>query len=211
VADTDDNSTLMLSSQHESFMAGVETRQSGNQLYVVLELLKQLQLTVPDKATAQATFNLIAQILPALANVASKQDLDSISARMGAIENAIGRVSQISILNDRDVQQLKEGQTAIKESVKTEAGRLEKAGENTGSDVRDLRKSIEALATEMGKVRAENKGWLLATVITIVLFVITVSTFFYRPVPAQFQPNQPVAAQPAAQTANPTTKSGSGP
>jgi len=177
----------------------------------VLELLKQLQLTVPDKATAQATFNLIAQILPALANVASKQDLDSISARMGAIENAIGRVSQISILNDRDVQQLKEGQTAIKESVKTEAGRLEKAGENTGSDVRDLRKSIEALATEMGKVRAENKGWLLATVITIVLFVITVSTFFYRPVAAQFQPNQPVAAQPAAQTANPTTKSGSGP
>jgi outer membrane murein-binding lipoprotein Lpp len=205
MSENEEPASLFLTSQHEAFKTALQDRQSGNQIYVVLELLKQLQLTVPDKATAQATFNLISQVLPALGNVASKQDIENLSSRVGTIENAVGRISQTAALSDRDVQQLKEGQSAIKESVKTEAGRLEKSGETTSTDIRELRKAIDGLSTEIGKVRSENKGYLLATLMTIILFVIAVSTFFFKPngtssttPPAATSP-QATATQPAPQ------------
>jgi esterase/lipase len=159
-----DEENTPITSKHDVYQDTVENAQHGNQIFVIVKMLEQLQTSLPDKATIQSTFSLITQMLPALANVASKENLLDMSRRIGYIETAVGQIRNLSELSDKDIQSLKEGQKLIAESSKSETSRLEKMADDnkrdinrqiqdTSSEIKAIRTSVDGLETSLSEIK----------------------------------------------------------
>lgn len=147
MSDDPEDRTLPVETQHDTFLNELDKQRLANHLFVIQKQLDELLRQQPDKGSVQTTRDMIFQVMSAMANIASKDNMREISQRIGTLESAIGKIGQTSALNERDVSQLKEGQSSIREAVRGETSRLEKSlDERKGElerQIGDLRKELD--------------------------------------------------------------------
>ena len=111
----------------QSFKTDLERQTLGNQLSLIELKLNQLFSALPDKVAVEVSRDNIFAVMQAMAKVASKENLIVIGDRLGGVETDVRSISRTTTLNERDVKQLREGQTEIRDAVRQENARLESA------------------------------------------------------------------------------------
>jgi hypothetical protein len=110
-----------------SFRSEVERKTLANQLELIDLKLNQLFSALPDKVAVEISRDNIFAVMQSMAKVASKENLIAMGDRLGGVETDIRTISRTTTLNERDVKQLREGQTEIRDALRQENVRLENA------------------------------------------------------------------------------------
>ena len=145
------NRSIPVETTHDSFVRRQDGESLASQIFVVQRQLEELLRGQPDKGAVQTTRDMTFQVMSAMANIASKEGLREVSQRIATLEVSIGKVGQTSVLNERDVAQLKDGQSSIRIAVRDDSARVEKSLEERK---RELEKQIEELRNELDKQTA---------------------------------------------------------
>lgn len=144
-----------------------------NNLHVMKSYLEQVLTSQADKAAVQSTYSTVNQMYSAMANVVSKQDAAHFSARIGSIEDAVNALATRSPLLDLQIAQLKEALGDLKQS-------LSSTGKTANDDIKELNKSMLRVVDDIGKVRADNRHYVIGMIFTVLLFQLALGTYYAR-------------------------------
>lgn len=141
----------------EQYRQELERQTVGNQLALIEQRLNQLFASLPDRASVEVTRQNIGAIMEAMVRVASKENMIVISDRLGKVEAAVEATAKSSAFNERDVAQLKEGQSSIREMVFREVERLQQGlkqqtmdlNGSFGQQTKDLKADLDSQTKDL--------------------------------------------------------------
>lgn len=154
------------------FQDEIFRQELGNQVALIKQQLNQLFSALPDRASVEVSKQNITTVMEAMVRVASKDNMLVISDRLGKLEVMMESTSRTSAFNEKDVAQLKDGQSSIRETLFREIERLQSSlkeqtsalNETFGQQTRDLKSDLDVqttdLRSELGKQTDQLKNGL---------------------------------------------------